>query len=297
MDFGVAKQVTIYTLLENSAKQLSSFYGQHGVSFLLDVENEMEEKRILFDVGQSAEPILHNMEILEIDPSSIDMIFLSHCHLDHTGGLFEMLKNIDKPNIPIVAHPEIFRKHFLLEPHIRHVGLESKNKKEEIEKAGGNFVLSKTPFSLMNGVVSTGEIEDKVDFEKEVTLDAYTVEEGNIVKDQISDDMSLAINLEGEDLLIISGCSHSGIVSIIEKGMKITEKDNVGTVIGGFHLIGAKEKRIQKTVEAFKDREVEKVYTGHCTGKEAECHFLKEWGNHFKKLSAGKKIVIPKNSQ
>ncbi|MEA1964365.1 MAG: MBL fold metallo-hydrolase, partial [Candidatus Aerophobetes bacterium] len=109
-EIGKAESVKIYTLLEDYAGYETSFYAQHGISFLIDVKNKSLSKRILFDVGQSATPILHNMELLGINPNTIDMIFLSHCHYDHTGGLVEILKSV-KEGVPIVAHPDIFRPH------------------------------------------------------------------------------------------------------------------------------------------------------------------------------------------
>lgn len=90
------KSVTIYTLLDDYAGYETSFYAQHGASFLIDAEAKDVEKKILFDVGQSAQPILHNMKILNIDPKAIDMIFLSHNHYDHTGGLVDILKAVEK---------------------------------------------------------------------------------------------------------------------------------------------------------------------------------------------------------
>jgi len=53
---------------------------------------EYEKKRILFDTGAKGEILLGNMSRLEIDPKSIDMIFISHDHWDHTGGLEDFLK-------------------------------------------------------------------------------------------------------------------------------------------------------------------------------------------------------------
>lgn len=43
--------------------------------------------RILFDTGTRGDILLHNMERLAIDPSSINEVFISHAHFDHTGGL------------------------------------------------------------------------------------------------------------------------------------------------------------------------------------------------------------------
>jgi 7,8-dihydropterin-6-yl-methyl-4-(beta-D-ribofuranosyl)aminobenzene 5'-phosphate synthase len=83
--------LTIYTLLEDYAGYETTFYGQHGVYFLLDVVTGNMRRRILFDAGQSGKPILYNMEKMGLNPKEIDMIFLSHCHYDHSGGLVEIL--------------------------------------------------------------------------------------------------------------------------------------------------------------------------------------------------------------
>lgn len=53
-------------------------------------------RTILFDTGANGEILLHNMQILNIDPDSISDVFISHCHFDHIGGLSHFLnKNND----------------------------------------------------------------------------------------------------------------------------------------------------------------------------------------------------------
>jgi 7,8-dihydropterin-6-yl-methyl-4-(beta-D-ribofuranosyl)aminobenzene 5'-phosphate synthase len=59
-----------------------------GFSCLVEVENA---PRILFDTGTKGKILLSNMEKLNIDPGSIDEVFISHAHLDHVGGLSDFL--------------------------------------------------------------------------------------------------------------------------------------------------------------------------------------------------------------
>jgi 7,8-dihydropterin-6-yl-methyl-4-(beta-D-ribofuranosyl)aminobenzene 5'-phosphate synthase len=287
---GKVDGLTIYTLLEDYAGYETTFYGQHGVSFLLDVVTGNMRRRILFDAGQSGRPILYNMERMGLNPKEIDMIFLSHCHYDHTGGLVEVLKAIGR-KVPVVAHPSIFRRNLVKEQNFRHVGIEVT--KEEMEKYGSEWILDSQPRKLMEGITTTGEIpkEEKVDFEKEVTLGLYTIEDGMLIKDEILDDVSLAIQNE-EGLIIVSGCSHAGIVSITKKSKQITGSPKVKAIIGGYHLIDAEDERIKKTVKSLKELEVKKIYTGHCTGLKAECEFMREFGGRFEKLHSGKIIII-----
>jgi len=288
-----AKKVKIYTLLEDYAGYNTSFYAQHGISFLIEIELGRMKKRILFDTGQSAEPVLHNMEILGLDPKTIDMIFLSHCHYDHTQGLVGILKKIEKKNIPIVAHPAIFRPHVVLAPYLKPIGMIEGNTKEEIEKYGGKFFLTKAPLPLVNGIFSTGEIDVREDFEKEVEMELYTVEELEIRRDKMIDDMSLVLKLDN-GIIVISGCSHAGIVSITKKAIEITRESNIKAIIGGFHLIDARKERIDETIKKLSEMNVERIYTGHCTGFIAECEFRKIWKDNFERLYSGKIIEFGK---
>lgn len=47
---------------------------------------------ILFDTGAKSQILLDNMKKLNISPQSIEEIFISHDHWDHTGGLLEILE-------------------------------------------------------------------------------------------------------------------------------------------------------------------------------------------------------------
>jgi 7,8-dihydropterin-6-yl-methyl-4-(beta-D-ribofuranosyl)aminobenzene 5'-phosphate synthase len=60
-----------------------------GFSCLVEAENA---PRILFDTGANGATLLYNMEKLNIDPGSIDEVFISHAHGDHTGGLSDFLR-------------------------------------------------------------------------------------------------------------------------------------------------------------------------------------------------------------
>jgi len=287
---GEVDKAKITTLVEDYSGYESSFWAQHGVSFLIEVTSGDTSKKVLFDTSQSSVPILHNMKILGIAPGTIDLIFLSHCHYDHTGGLVGMLKEIKKKNVPIVAHPKLFRPCFSLKPRYRDIGMIGENTEENIRKNGGRLKFVGEPFELMPGVLSTGEVKRTTDFEKEVTVDSYTIENGKVVKDQMIDDMSLVMNVKNKGLFVISGCSHAGIVNIVKRSMAIHQIKNVKTVIGGLHLIDAGGDRIRKTVRGLRALGIEKIYAGHCTGFKGEMALHNEFKGGFEKLQCGKVI-------
>ena len=289
---GMLKRARITTLAEDYAGYSTFFYAQHGISFLIEVENASTTKRILFDVAHSAESILHNMELLKIDLSSIDMIFLSHTHWDHTWGLIDMLKAIDK-EIPIIVHPDIFRPTLKFAPAPMYNGLygiSGESTISKIEENKGKLFFVGEPFSIIDGVLSTGEIREKVEFEKEIAFKgAYVIKDGLIKEDDLHDEMSVVLSLP-DGLAIVIGCGHPGVASIVNKAKSITGIQKVKTVIGGFHLVDASDERIQKSVRHLKETGVERVFTGHCTGLKAEAEFMKEFGERFEKSHSGKII-------
>jgi 7,8-dihydropterin-6-yl-methyl-4-(beta-D-ribofuranosyl)aminobenzene 5'-phosphate synthase len=50
------------------------------------------EKSILFDTGSDGNILCENMEKLGIQPKDVDLVFLSHYHKDHIGGLNTLLQ-------------------------------------------------------------------------------------------------------------------------------------------------------------------------------------------------------------
>ena len=290
-NIGQIESLRIITLLDDYAGYETPFYAQHGISLLLEACSGKVSKRILLDVGQSGKPILHNMKLLDVDPGSIDTVFLSHCHYDHTRGLVEMLKAIDK-DIPVIGHPDIFRPNYIFDPFIRNIGITEENGIEKIKTAGGQLFLTAEPFEIMPGVLSTGEVPRRVDFEKQ-GIGTYNLENGHISGDSIMDDLSIVVNVSGRGLVVLVGCSHAGIINIINHAKEITGIEKIEGVIGGFHLIEASGERIQKTAAALKEMDIGWVIPGHCTGLMACAEIAKTMGDRFDLLHTGTTVSIP----
>ncbi len=120
-------KVTI--IYDNTAfkKDLQSNWG---FSVLVEVKNT---PRILFDTGGDGKILLGNMKKLGINPTSIDEVFISHAHFDHTGGLSEFLNVNKKAKIYI---PSSFH------------GLKNRE-----------VVVIEKPTKIHENVFSTGELE------------------------------------------------------------------------------------------------------------------------------------------
>lgn len=102
---------------------------------------EGTEKTILFDTGGDGKLLLSNMSFMDIDPDSIDTVFLSHIHADHTGGVEAFLKQ--NPNVTVCL-PESFPISF--QQAITKYGARI--------RAVGNFT------QLFDSVYSSGEMGD-----------------------------------------------------------------------------------------------------------------------------------------
>ena len=286
-ELGYLKEATISILAEDTIAFDTPFVGRFGLSMLLELKTETFEKHILYDTNSAAAPILKNLKILGKSLGRVNTIFLSHCHYDHTDGLTGVLEAIGRP-VPVVAHPEIFRPCFEINPDgIRHIGILGQGQ-AALEQKGAVFTLTRKPLNLMTGATTSGEIERATSFE--VLEDLYTILDGTVVQDHEKDDAAVILNFQ-EGLVIITGCCHAGIVNTMKHAKKITGVDKIYAVIGGLHLIDASEEKIEKSIEAL--REVEWVFAGHCTGFDGLRRIANVMGDRFGQIHSGAIIHLP----
>ncbi len=276
----------ITVLAEDSVQYESPLLGQHGISFLLEARKQDVCERILVDVGQNPSALLRNMRLLGIQPSTIDALFLTHCHYDHTQGTVEVLKAIGKKGFPVVAHPDTFRPHFVKDPYLRHVGVMPEDSRPRIEEAGGLLFLTADPFPFVPGLITTGEVRRQTDFE-EVGIALFTLVDGETVQDTMKDDISLVAQVTDKGLVIVTGCSHAGIVNIVKHSVEMTGENRIAAILGGFHLLAASEERIGKTVAALSQFDIELISAGHCTGFKAQAALYQAFKDRFKPLQTG----------
>jgi len=78
-------QVTI--IYDNDA-WLPDLQPDWGFSCLVEGDGQ---PTILFDTGADGAILLKNMDKLDIDPLSVDLVIISHGHFDHAGGLSDFL--------------------------------------------------------------------------------------------------------------------------------------------------------------------------------------------------------------
>ncbi len=283
-------KMSLTVLAEDSVLYESPYWGQHGVSFLMEASLNDIKKNILIDVGQNHEALWHNMQLLNINPTIIDAIVITHCHYDHTLGIVDMLRDIGKKDLPIIAHPGLFRLNFIDNPYLRHVGVMQSDSREKIEANGGKVYLTRHPLQIMPGLVTTGEVERQTDFEEVGIALKTIIDDDKIIEDNMKDDISLIANLKGRGIVIITGCSHAGIVNIVKQSIEISGTKKIKAIIGGLHLVEAPPDRINKTVEALSSFDIDLISAGHCTGFEAQVKLYNIFKEKFLPLHTGMKF-------
>jgi 7,8-dihydropterin-6-yl-methyl-4-(beta-D-ribofuranosyl)aminobenzene 5'-phosphate synthase len=270
-----------------------SLVAEHGLSLLITLHKEEQSHTVLLDTGYSNIGVLHNMDMLQIDPADIETMVISHGHMDHTGTLYPLLDRMPG-SIPLVVHPDAF-----LSP--RYFALDDGRKllfpqtliRPELEARDVRIVESAKP-SLIAGNMAlvTGEVERTTAFEKGLP-NALLERNGAIEKDRILDDQAIAVKLKGKGLVVISGCAHAGIVNTLRYAAKLTGEEHIHAVLGGFHLSGAFfEPIIEDTIQELKKLDPHILVPMHCTGWKAIKRFSEEFPESFILNSVGSRFTL-----
>jgi 7,8-dihydropterin-6-yl-methyl-4-(beta-D-ribofuranosyl)aminobenzene 5'-phosphate synthase len=285
-DLPPVDRLKITVLVDDSANQeRSDTIAKHGLSFLIETKAAGDMTRILMDVGPPSDVALRNAETLGIDLKDIDAIVISHGHYDHTGALLEILKHIGR-QVPVVAHPQVFSPKFTLNPKLRYVGVGFD--KNSIIAAGGMLLLARNSVRISNGLMTTGEVTRLTDFERSNGF--WKVEDGNFVQDEMTDEQAVLTNVKDRGLVILSGCSHPGIVNTLKHAKGMSKADSICAVVGGFHLLGASDDRLRATTDELLGMNPEFVHPCHCTGSTAINRFTESLGARCKQIMTGDTI-------
>lgn len=231
-------------LVDNSCKSDYYLLAEPALSLLL----ENDYQKVLFDCGYS-DVFIKNAYKLGLDLSDVTDIVLSHSHVDHTGGfsrLQDLYKKMLKAGISlnmknIIAHPDIFIPKF--DKHSRNIGFPlTENDICDIFELD----LVRDPKYLTPKLLYLGEIFPTYNYDpkyKDETALAYKTPNG---------------------LVIIAGCSHVGVVNIIEHAKRITGEKHIFAFIGGMYLAEKTEYKIRELGIYLRNQCIENFYPCHC---------------------------------
>jgi len=207
------------------------------------------ETNILFDTGDNGSILLSNMQKLGIDPKEIEIVFLSHYHHDHTGGLTGYLEINPKVK---VYFPQSF------------------------------------PQEIINTVKNYGADPIPVSDFKEIVPDAFILGEftGNIPEQAM---VIKTVN----GLVVITGCAHPGIVTILDKVKNVFPDEPVHLVLGGFHLYKNDALHTKEIADKVKELGILKVAPCHCSGTAGIEIFKNVLSERFIETGVGRVLKIP----
>ena len=275
----------IINLIEDT-KGREECVAAHGLSFYVETKNH----KLLLDIGPSSQT-LDNANALGIDLKEIDTVVLSHGHYDHSGGIIPFTMNNDKA--------KIFFQESAKEDYYADDGLEAKERYRYIgiDKA----IVSLPQANILNG---DSKIDDDIEVftikERSHKLPSSNknllIKKGDCFeRDDFGHEHFLVIREDGKSVLL-SGCAHNGILSILDAYIeKFGQAPDL--VVSGFHLMKKTEYN-ESEIEEIKDIAEElKKYTSrfvtcHCTGIPAYEIMKPVLGDRLEYVHAGEEIFF-----
>ncbi|MSO68653.1 MAG: MBL fold metallo-hydrolase [Pseudolabrys sp.] len=255
--------------------------GEWGLAMHAQSHRGTEERNVMIDFGYTPEVLLNNMDILKIDASLYDAIVLSHGHYDHFGGMVGFLKATKgklKSKIPFYVGGEdcfCIRRN----PGGNFGALDRK----AILDADLMLMMASEPAVVADHAFTTGRI-GQTSFETPLRATDEIVgifdgfgcfpekmptakNTGGYMPDDFEHELATIYMVKGKGLVVLTSCSHRGVINTVRQAMAASGVDKVHAVIGGFHVVPPLgDDYINKTIEEFRGIDPDYLITGHCTG-------------------------------
>src|SRR5215510_7800812 len=224
------------------AHKFTDLRAEHGLAHHVEVSRGRETARIAFDFGLTAESMTHNFRELGLDARAIDALALSHGHSDHFGARF-MERDGDRVFLGRLDRDNVTRWDL-------------------------DAIDVPEPVTLAEGVLLSGEMRTPEPYEA-IPPSLRMEQAGALVQDTFIGEQTLVAHVRDRGLVVVTSCSHRGIVGICRHATRVSGVGKIHAVIGGFHLSGLDAERIDRVVDALRGFEVDYLVPQHCTGAEA----------------------------
>jgi 7,8-dihydropterin-6-yl-methyl-4-(beta-D-ribofuranosyl)aminobenzene 5'-phosphate synthase len=271
--------------LNNDNPPSSTLISEFGLSMHAESKRGDEKGNLLMDFGFTAEALNNNIRLLAIDPAELDALVLSHGHYDHFGGVVGFLqqnKGTLKAKLPLyIGGEECFCSREWIGPPIP--GNFGALDRQALKEANLTVTYAEEPSLVGKHAFTTGQIPlrsaekvlspstMKIGIEDGVGCYPDKLPEDEQTKadipDQFRHELATAYNLKGRGLIILTACSHRGVINTIKQAQAVSGVTKVHAIIGGFHLAPYVDDYVRQTITALKEMDVEYVIPLHCSGE------------------------------
>ena len=272
----------------------------HGFSALLTVTRGDKRHSVLFDSGPEDFAFERNTQRLGADLGQVGTIVLSHGHWDHSGAMFSALGAIRARNggrtVPYYAHPGMFRSRAMRLPNGGLRFMDDVPGIADLTAQGAEVICTTEPRAFLDDMFYvSGEIPRVTPFERGLPGQVRKTEDGSGWEpdELLMDERWLAVNVQDKGLVVLSACSHAGIVNVLKHARASFADVPLYAVMGGLHLSGANEAIIPQTVAAMAEFKLAQIAAGHCTGWRAISALATAFGDKVLAPSAvGKRYMF-----
>lgn len=250
------------TLIENHASR-RDLKAEHGLSFLIEDGNH----RILFDAGNSG-AVWDNGKKLGILPETITCTVLSHSHYDHAGGVMEGISR--GLSCPLVVGDGFFEEKYRISDQsaYTYTYLGCGFSRGEAEKSFEKIQVCQELLQLSPNCWAAGRFKQRNLWE-ELSKRFVKQKDGQMIPDSFEDEICLVLMLPDQKSIgVVVGCSHPGIINILETIMERFPERRLAFVAGGIHLKDRDEEYQRKTLDELYRLGAENLYVNHCSGLE-----------------------------
>ena len=268
----------------------------HGLSCAVTATRGDTSHTLLFDAGPDDSVFERNVERLGFDMGSVEALVLSHGHWDHAGAMLRALEMIELRNggraVPTYMHPGMYRSRAMKAVDGSMRPFADVPSPLQLEQQGARVIHATEPQLLLDDLFYvSGEIPRVTAFETGLQGQYRRTEDGQSWEPDplLMDERFVAVRVKGKGVIVLTACSHAGVVNVMRHARDCFARRPLHGVIGGLHLAGANERVIPDTVAALRDFELKTIAAAHCTGWRAVNALANAFGDAVVPSSVGKR--------
>lgn len=160
--------------------------------------------------------------------------------------------------------------------------------------AGHGFTTGRIPTGSFEKVLSPSRMHVGIKDGIGCYPDKLAVEKQSmqVVPDDFQHELATCFNIKGRGLVVITSCSHRGVINTVRSAMEVSGVKKVHAVAGGFHLAPQKEEYVRQTVAGLKEIEPDYIIPMHCTGETFVQILQQEMPDKFIRSYTGSRYVF-----